>query len=528
MKTKLFYASFLFVLACGPASKHADSLSSPKSSDDITTLDRTPSDRDQPMAPTPPVLPAPEAAHGFGTQTNPNAPPQSILSKPYFEGPNLGGEMDSPFGTADTSVGAGFNPRRNARSTRVPDEPGLFEITLSNTGSGWLERFLLYVPTIPATQRAPLLVVFHKYGVSHWDAYYHTTFFAEAARRGWFAVAPLGASQRGFSSLESQINVQAALDFTNTYFNIDRNRVYGVGFSMGGGSVTSYAARHVDLSGLMFAAIVNHTGGVSLANTWALEYDDNDADDNTPNWGDNLEVPDILEYWYGGPPSVQAFNYQRCSMIDIDPNNGSIGIDTDMSRNVSHVPVRDWMANSDPMVYLRDQTTAFDSHIQGQNLNNTMTTVTASVHSWSTLDDAGVCDWLSQFTLQLPRTASTLADQDGTYFWFQVNQTRSGTFTPFNWTVDPIYNRISLWNTSNLARVSVDASAAGLVYAGNLKVNMNTADGSGDQVLLQNLPYAPILVKRDGQNATGTWDPVAHTFLIDELSNTGHQWVLTF
>jgi hypothetical protein len=472
------------------------------------------------------MAPAPEAANYTGPNVHKNAPPQSILSKPYFDGPGLGGEVDNPYGGSNGAVNPGMGIV--ARGRQVPDNPGLSEIVLNNTGSGWLEKFLLFVPTVPIQQRSPLLVVFHKFGVSHWDAYYNTHFFEEARARGWFVIAPLGASQKSFGSLEAQINVQAALDWVTSRFNIDMNRVYGVGFSMGGGAVSSYAARHVDPSGVMFAAVLNHTGSVSLTNTWALEYDDDDVDDNHPNPGDHLEVPDILEYWYGGPPATRAFYYQRCSTIDLDPNNGSIGVGTDMSRNLSHVPMRDWLANNDPIQYLRNQTTSFDAHVNSQNLNNTMTVVDGTVHNWSTLDDHAVCDWLSQFSLQIPRAASTLADQDGTYFWFNLTQTAPGSFTPFSWSLDTVNNRISIYNTANLARLSLDATDAGLQYSGVLKVNMDTSDGTGDQVLLQNVNTPPVAVSRDGVATSGTWDPSSKTFLITETDSAVHMWRLTF
>ena len=473
-----------------------------------------------------PVDPLPEGAAFAGPNVHKNAPPQSILSKPYFDSPDLGGEIDNPFGGSNGLNAPGMGIM--ARGRRVPDEPGLSEIILNNTGSGWLERFLLYTPTISIGQRAPLLVVYHRFGVSHWDAYYNTTFFDEARARGWFVIAPIAAGQKAFSSLEAQINVQAALEWTTSHFNIDTNRVYGVGFSMGGGIAASYAARHVDPNGVMFAAVLNHTGGVSLANTWALEYDDDDSDDNTPLPGNNLEVPDILEQWFGGSPSAQPFAYQRCSLIDLDPQRGTIGPDTDMSRNLSYVPVRDWMANNDPIQYLRDQTTAFDAHVNAQNLNNTMTVVNGTVHNWSTLDDHAVCDWLSQFTLQIPRSASTLADQDGDYFWFHVNQNTAGSFTPFQWVLDPANDRITLYNTANLQRIALDVTAAGLQYAGVLKVNMDTADGTGDQVLLENMNDPPVTVTRDGVPASGTWDPSAKTFLINETDSAVHMWRLNF
>jgi acetyl esterase/lipase len=470
--------------------------------------------------------PAPDAANYSGPNVHKNAPPQSILSKPYFDGPGLGGEVDNPYGGSNGAVNPGAQIM--ARGRQVPDNPGLSEIVLNNTGSGWLEKFLLFVPTIPIGQRAPLLVVFHRFGVSHWDAYYNTTFFDEARARGWFVIAPLGASQKSFGSLEAQINVNAAISYVTAAFNIDTNRVYGVGFSMGGGAASTYAARHVDPSGVMFAAVLNDTGSVSLSNTWALEYDDDDADDNIPHQGDHLEVPDILEYWYGGPPATRAFYYQRCSMLDIDPIDGSIGVGTDMSRNLSHVPVRDWMANNDPVQYLRNQTTTFDAHINSQNLNNTLTVVNGTVHNWSTLDDHAVCDWLSQFSLQIPRSANTLADQDGTYFWFNVSQAAAGSFTPFSWVLDSANNRITIYNTANLARLTLDATDAGLQYSGALKINMDTSDGTGDQVLLQNVTSPPLSVTRDGVAASGLYEPSSNTFLINETDSAVHMWRLNF
>ena len=149
MKTKLLYASLLFVLACGPASSDSASTSGPRASDDINSLDRTPGDQDLTVAPTPPVRPTPESGNPSGPNVNPNAPPNSILSKPYFEEPNLGGVPDLPGGDQNSSVGGGsLGLQMLARYARVQGEPGLVEVTLNNTGSGWQEKFLLYVPVL--------------------------------------------------------------------------------------------------------------------------------------------------------------------------------------------------------------------------------------------------------------------------------------------------------------------------------------------------------------------------------------------
>ena len=396
----------------------------------------------------------------------------------------------------------------------IQGEPGLSYITLNNTGSGWLEKFLLYAPVLEVGQRAPVLVVFHRYGVSEWDAYYYTSFFEEARRRGWFVIAPRAAAQKSFNSLEGQINVQVVLDWVQAHYNVDKTRVYGVGFSMGGGLVTNYAARHVDPNNMMFAAIVNHTGTVSQAHAWSMEYQD--------------EASDMLEQWYGGNPNDQPYAYRRCSVIDLDPSTGLVGTGTDMGRNLSHVQIRNWMANADPMQYLRNQTTSFDTYLNGQSVTTMFTIVNANVHSWNTLDETQVCDWLSQFVLEIPKNASTMADQDGTYFWFQVNQSSSGSFTPFSWFLDPVANRISLYNTANLQRVTLDATSAGLQYATTLKLNLTTTDGTGDEILLTNLTAPPLSVTRDGLPASGTWDSETGTFLVTETQGNLHMWRLNF
>ena len=427
---------------------------------------------------------------------------------------NPGGDPDG-FASAATQIGGGFSSARViVRGEPVPGYPGLYNVTLGNTGSGYQELFLLQLPDTKPVVPAPLLVVFHRYGVSHADALYNTNFIAEVRARGWYMLAPLSASQQNFACLEGQINTGAALHYVTSTCYVDKNRIYGVGFSMGGGVVTSYAARHLDPAAPMFAAIVNHTGDVSLGHTFANE---------------TAQIQGVLEGWYGGPPTSVPFDYQRCSVIDLDPVTETVGVGTDMSRNLAEVPVMDWMASADPVTYLLDQTMAFDQHNHATNAGNAFTTVSANVHSWSTLDDTAVCDYLAQFTLQQPSMSSTLADRDDTFYRFQVTQDAAGAFTPFSWHADAAQNRLSLWATANLKRLTVDALGLGLAYLGPLHLNMASSDGTGDDVLFLGVPYAPLSVTRDGvPDSSGTYDAQMHTFLVHETSGTGHLWVLTF
>ncbi|MBI5364796.1 MAG: hypothetical protein HZA53_16590 [Planctomycetes bacterium] len=470
------------------------------------------------------LVPDPRAFQKHGRTEKPRRS-RSVATGAPPTGANLGGAVDT-LSMLSASQIRQIGSRRVARALAVPGAVGLYTIVLNNTGSGWQETFLLQVPLTQPVTPAPLLVCFHKFGVSQNDILNRTTFFQEAQARSWFCIAPLGAAQVNFSSLESQINVRAALDYVTAGFAIDPARIYGVGFSMGGGAVTSYAARHLDPNGSMFAAIANHTGGIALPHTYANEPDDADLDDNVPNFGDNLEVPDILDFWYGGAPSMNRYAYLRCSMMDLDPLTGAVAAGTDMSRNLAHVPVLDWLAAGDPLVYLYEQTDEFHKHIQHQNTQNTLVIAPGTVHSWNTLDETAVCNWLSQFTLQLPTEGSLLADDDGTWLRFQVAQDAGGDFTPFTWKSIAATNRFELTATRNLRRLTVDTQGLGLTTASTLTLQLSTADATGDELLLTGFTQAPSAILRDGQPASGVHDPVLHTLRLVETDAATHAWTV--
>ncbi|MFN0242660.1 MAG: hypothetical protein ACKVWV_07175 [Planctomycetota bacterium] len=426
---------------------------------------------------------------------------------------------------AATAVGAAPT-RMGARALPVPGERGLFDVALNNTGTGWQERFLLFIPDLPAGVRAPAVVVFHKFGVSHWDAYYNTTFLTEARNRGWFMIAPLGASGVNFGSLESQVNTRAVLDLVTSIYPVDKNRVYGVGFSMGGGGVAAYAQRNLDPNRVMFAAICDHSGGVSLSHTYFNETDDNDADDNIPVFGANLEVPDILDYWFEGPPWVYSFNYQRCQSIEINPFTGLIVPGTDMARNLKHIPTLVWLANDDPFALMVEQTMTFFGHIQTLNPANILTLAPSTFHTWLSLNESLVCDYFAQFTLQLPTSGSVLADENGVFLRFQIQQDAAFHLTPFTWSVNTVQNQLNINQTQNLSRISVNATELGLQYSQSLKINVFTSDGTGDEILLREVPAAPNTVLRDGQPASSTYDVESRTLLIQETDANPHQWIV--
>jgi hypothetical protein len=403
-----------------------------------------------------------------------------------------------------------------------------YEITLTDTGSGWIERFIFQRPATPL-QPAPLLVLFHKFGGSHFDTVFNTQFFTQADSRGWFVVAPLSAATKHFGSSPAQTNTQLVLDFVLQQFGseIDRDRIYGVGFSMGGGAMLAYAASHVDPDHAMFAALLSHTGGGALVHTYYNTFDDDDSDDNIQT-GANLETPDILDFWYDGPPTLHLFTYQRHSVVDIDAF-GVVSPDTSLITNLLHVPLHTWYALNDPQTYLIAQSLAIWQEFLDEGGTSVLTQVPGTSHTWHTLDDVATLDWLQQYTLTLPTAGRTRADADGRWFYFDVIQDASGSFTTFDWSVDAQTSTLSVNNTQNLLRISVDLARAGLDPANDLTLNVGSADasgdGTGDEVRFLGVPAAPSLVLRDG-TPTANWihDPATATLTITELDGQAHQW----
>jgi hypothetical protein len=432
-------------------------------------------------------------------------------------------EVDEIDVEAQAAQGAGVR----YRARYIEGYPGLLEFKIGNTGSGWQEKFLLQLPTQMPAGPAPLLVVFHKYSTSHFDVL-NTTFHQESQQRGWYLLAPLGARQRHFGNSESQINTRAALDLVARLFPIDRARVYGVGFSMGGGALATYTSRHQDPNEIRFAAICQHTGTISLEHVHFWEPDDNDLDDDVPLPGMNLESPDVLEDLFGGTPVQQPFRYRRNSALPLDPLSATPQPDVDLVRNMTHVPTLSWVADSDPLPHLVAQTMAFHAHLGPLNPANRLRVVGSNLHSWTTLDETYVCDWLASHSLHEPTSGSVLADEDGQWFHFQVEQEVSGDFTPFTWSVDATTRTIHVTATTNLERLTIDTPRLGLTLSGTLTVRHSAGDGSGDVLRLLGAELPPTQVLRDGVPASVAYDALTRSVEFLEPHGALHQWVLTF
>jgi predicted esterase len=391
----------------------------------------------------------------------------------------------------------------------------------TDPGSGFAEQFFVFEPMPKPVTPRPLLVAFHAFGVTHNDIVVNTSLMEECAKRGWYLLAPLSASGGHFMSQPGQINTRAALDLTLAGFNVDEARIYGLGFSMGGGMALNFAARNLDPARGMFAALVDHTGAVDLNDTY--------QDDPSSQF--------IFDFWYGdgSPGSADPFQMMKASLFEYDDVTQQVDPDTDLARNLAHVPIYMLRAEFDPLVDLAEQHDRLYTILAGQGrtpgpsfANEIVSSV--NVHKWSTLDAAKVCDWLSQFTLDLPSSGRTLALKEGTHFHFFVDQQVVGDLTPITWEVDAVANRFVLSETANLNALYLDTSGAGLSTTKVLYVSMSTADGAADRIGLRGYSKLPAGVMRDGvivDASYWSYDSNAKMVVLTETDGGGtHNWVV--
>lgn len=432
----------------------------------------------------------------------------------------------APFiGTGTTGIANEWRPKRRFPS---PGSPGLWEIRLPNTPSGHAERFLLQVPSNPvSTDEVPLLVAFHRYGNSMYDIAVNTELMTEADERGWYVVAPMGIADDNLNSVQAQMNYEYVLDLMMRFYPIDPTRIYGIGHSMGGGNCLSYAARHLDPSKPMFAALVNHTGVMSQSHSY-----ENDA------FSTNGFLQPIWEFWYGGDPSTAQFNYQRSSLIDVPfemgfPRIPAVDQNTDMARNLCHIPTQTWIADGDPLQELVVQNIAFHDQMVLRGGDHELITINFNDHLWSILDYEQVFDFLASKTLNFPTAAETLADRDGKYFHFEITQEVQGAFTPFTWEIDGLLNTLRVSDAANLDIMDVDVSSADLSArpGSTLIVDLAIADASTPEIRLNGISSPPHAVTCDGQPVISwSFDPVDQCVVFeDTLPGTdAHVWAFTF
>jgi len=389
-------------------------------------------------------------------------------------------------------------------------------MTLFIPATGITETYLFYTPPAPPTP-APLLVHFHQASTSAYDLVVLTTFLDEAEARNWYVIAPFQLvptyGTNHFSSVNSQLHVDAVINWALANHAIDLDRIYGYGFSMGGGAALNYAARHLDRERGTFAALVNHTGTLSLVDEYERAL--------SP-----AILRPILVGLFGGTPTQRRFEYLRSSILDLQAS-GTLALRGEHTAvNLAHIPIQSWFATGDPQAHLVAQARQLDvlfSRLPGAK--HQLVPVSGTQHTWATLDEQAICDWFDLQRLARVKGGELRLDRSGKYHSLNVTVGQIDRFAHLFHDARP--ERLSITRSVNVEEVRVAAAEAGL-DPGRVpfEVLVNTTDGSPDRVLITGFTRAPGAVLRDGAPAVSGWtyNGGSQTLTVEAPDGRTHLW----
>ncbi|MCP3916523.1 MAG: hypothetical protein GY711_13275 [bacterium] len=384
-------------------------------------------------------------------------------------------------------------------------------------GSIWVpetqsrEYFAYQIPLTPPANPAPIIVLFHQFNASHADVI-NTSFLAETRTRGWYMLAPLGRwdgapgnGQNNFGALNAQHGTNTALAWMLGDPSVDASRVYGVGFSMGGGWMASHAARHPGT----YSALVNNTGGVALMDTYS----------NSP------VAAAILNPLLGGDPVQVPFEYERISTIVLDLAGQLVPGGNHMALNLKTTPIQSWYSLNDTGAtsYLVDQTIQFDAYFTsvGATNHNLFSANTMPGHDWNTIDETTVCDWFDQQapTPPPPIQGRWLLDRPGTFGLFRFEQDTTG-FSDIAFGAFP-GNHYALIAT-NVQSYEIDMVATGLDPAQPFTVFV---DAGATDFTFTSASQMPTAVTRNN-TATTAWTWNAGVLTLQETAGGTATWAI--
>ena len=438
--------------------------------------------------------------------------------------------------------------------------------TLDVTQSGFPEDVIVGIPGgASANSPTPALILFHAYYEFPQDLRTRTSFFDEALARGWFVIAPLGANIANFGIDYAQQNTEEALDLVWALHGskIDAERVYGVGFSMGGGWASSYAARHVGNSDVRMAAQLIHTGTLSLTD---ISHRSRHRQLLIPSGDQVVRNADFDASLLFGPDldAARAFRMRRSSTLHLDwtstgyeglwipslPNAGNINDQQSLGWNLRHTYQGYTWATDDmssPLGVIPTQTEITRDWLQGTVGQTPAAPLTPCLqpqpappncffnHCWGFLCEDEALDWLALHTLQAidPTAIQELRiDADRQWHAFLVERTGPLALARMRYRADPATQELLVEDLARIATLTLDPAEVGLDAAppagAELFVRTEAAtDGSLPSLRLTGLGSAPALTEieydlpgggTDVATVTASWDPVTATLTVQPVT----------
>jgi hypothetical protein len=226
---------------------------------------------------------------------------------------------------------------------------------------------------------------------------------------------------------------------------------------------------------------------------------------------------------FGGSPYQHPFAYQQASTIELTPWSG-VNKQTDLARNLGHIPVQTWCSPSDPLDHLVRQTRALLRHLMSFGADVYPNEERGNSHVWETLDEVSALDFLEAQRLELPTegTHSLLATHDGRWLHFDIKQVQGNSFSSLRWHANQGSNILYLDGLANIERLRVRTADLGLSTTETLRLILGTQAGrwtgseSTTRLILDGYEVAPRAVLREGRPAQYEWNPERGELSLEE------------
>ena len=346
----------------------------------------------------------------------------------------------------------------------------------------------------------PLLVTFHQWGGNQ-NSNYSTSFDEEANNRNWIMLSPYGGSSNNYNHQEMQNMVEQEIEWLTENYNINNNKIYMVGGSMGGAAGAIYANNHLDPTRPMIAATASASGILDCERR-AIEMDGNNS---------------MIE-WFGGNWDEVPFEYHRNSAVYFADSSQS------MHYNLQHIPLYlDFGINEPHRIHAEDLYNLLTHY----NQNMWIDTDPSGSHGYSVFDENHVCQWLSQFELVYnPDVINLNLDEPGRAYWLEVKgQFNDVEFIRVN-TVRNGDNNFDIYEFSNsdsLIFHILEDSILHNIQLNNLQENSNFTIGiTGNPELINLITNVTI-----DSLISNQWNQDSSTIFFD-ISNGNYNIFLTY
>ncbi|MCZ6597121.1 MAG: hypothetical protein O7B99_05765 [Planctomycetota bacterium] len=437
-------------------------------------------------------------------------PPEIVPATPFAWGMDQRGTVDYELGS-----GGGWHYWPPVLQWRylpwVTSDP-LVEVIVYTPYSGspdYNERFKFQFPVGAPVQETALVIAFHSWNVSEQQIFNpaNIELAQQCTEKGWMLLAPYGLNQVNFGNEPSQAALEAILALVETFFDFNHDKIYTLGFSMGGINAASFAFRHQDPTQERIAGVIYHTGSTDAVRSYV---------ESAPSVQGIFESAAV----FGGSPTQVPFNYDR-----INPARFLAPIyDTfdEAFTNVNGILDTPWylFLNMSDQSKLVGWTIDLKNYMEAKgaaDLTTVFTFTGGDDHHLSTMSFKNALDWAATKELgPLPTSAEILADRPAKYLYTELLAAPAQTLSRYDVSVDAPSNDFSITDTHAVDELGFDLALMGLDPAFLLTFTSGSGDGTADTYVLQGYPTAPSSVLANG-NPPAAW---SHDAISAELSIT--------